>query len=128
VNHHPRNCSATSRWRGGTAWLATIGLLVNILLPSAFLVGAGGGAKSASIVFCGAAAHDTAPSPQPAGQRAPHCIFCLVTAVAPAPTPLAAILAPRLAGAAATIAIAPPLLRSQPRFVAAQPRGPPVAA
>lgn len=128
MRHRPLDLLNTPRRRRGVAWLATVALLVNALLPTAFLVGAAQAWQPIAIGFCRAAHNDLPPAGKPAAPALEHCIFCFVVAVAPAPTPPAALAEPQVAAAVGAVSLAAWLPRRPVRFAAAQPRGPPVAA
>jgi hypothetical protein len=112
-------------WRGGAAWFAAVALLVNVLLPTAFLVGAAQSSRPVAIGFCGAVPAGAVPTGQPAAPAERHCVFCLVAAVAPAPSPPAVLASVRLVKLAAGTPIAAAPRPQRQRFAAAQPRAPP---
>ncbi|MGH7061213.1 MAG: DUF2946 family protein [Stellaceae bacterium] len=110
------------RGRSFSAWLAIVALLFNGLLPTGFSLAPA--ADAPQIGFCGRAPAPDHKQKLPAGA---HCIYCLVAAVGPAPTPMPALASAQLVGIVVLPASRPRLIDRPPPFTAAQPRGPPAA-
>jgi hypothetical protein len=110
------------------AWLATVAMLVNVLLPTALLFGAQQDGAPAAVAICGAAPHDPGRHGNPTLPAGHHCVCCVVAAAAPAPATAAQLLPPSFAGIAGPALPSGGPLPRRLRFAAALPRAPPAAA
>jgi hypothetical protein len=116
------------RRHAGLAWLAVLALLIEALLPTAIAaVAALDPAAAGGSLYCGATPAEPGPAKQ--SRTAPHhCILCLAATNGLAPGHPPAAPAPRFAEIAVAAFASSEGLSEPLAYMAAQPRGPPVAA
>ena len=115
------------RRRAASAWLATVALLLQALLPTGLVAAAGFDRwANATRIYCGTRDGPEAPAKKK-GAAPHHCVLCLAAAAGAAPATAPAVPRPRLAEMVVGGITAGDHVPEPSRYAAAQPRGPPVA-